>query len=100
MLGRRVSGKTKGVYIAEDVTPYTAILSIPLDASLTLQCMQEIESLQKLVFFYQLLPEREDDQKLLLLCTRSLGKAASPGGLKTFSCFPRRTMRTTLTGRA
>ena len=52
-------GKTQGVYIAGDVTTCIAILSIPLDASLTVQCLQEIGSLQKFVFFYQLLPEGE-----------------------------------------
>ena len=76
------AGKTKGVYIAKGKTPYTAMLSIPLDASPTFQCLQEIESLQKLVFFYQLLPEQDDDQKLLLLCPWTLGEAASSSGLR------------------
>ena len=71
---KTLTGKTRGVYIAEDVTQHTAALSILLDASMTVQCLQEIEAFQKIVFLYQLLPEREDTQKLLLLCTRSLAR--------------------------
>ena len=78
---RRVCGKTQGVYTAKDKRPYTAVLSIKLDASVTVQCMQEIESLQNFVLLYQLLLKREDDQKFLLLCLRSLGEAASPSGI-------------------
>ncbi|CAI5728056.1 unnamed protein product [Hyaloperonospora brassicae] len=57
----------RGVYIAEDVTPHTEVLSIPLDSTLTVRSLQTVGVFKRIAFFQQLVPEREDDQLAVAL---------------------------------
>ena len=56
----------RGAYIAGDVKTHTSVFSIPLDARLTAQRLQEIKVLQKIAFSSSSYPSERTIKWLLL----------------------------------
>ena len=75
----------RGVNIAKDVTPHTEVLSIPPNSTLTVQLLQEIVVLQRLVYPSSSYLSERTINCLLLCCTRSLCDAANPASFNTLS---------------
>ncbi|GMF13696.1 unnamed protein product [Phytophthora lilii] len=78
----------RGVFIAEDVAPHSEVFSIPLDAVLSVQSLQESAVLQSIAFFRQLSPEREDDQLALALLYEKFVRGAESKWAKHIALLP------------